>query len=84
MADSTIRRILGALALVIGAPLVAVGLYVMCAGWGVICDQSDLWWLAIVIGLVGLVPAGFGALLLLVAWVMLRGSGSGSTGSSRS
>ncbi len=76
--DATVRRWLGVLALVIGVPLVAAGLYVMCAGWGVISDQPDLWWLSIVIGVVGLVPAGFGAFLFFLAWVMLRGSGSDS------
>lgn len=78
--DGNIKRVLGVLALVIGAPLVSIGVFM--SGWGILAlildHNSELWQLASVPFVLGVILVSIGSLLCLAWWAFTQDSTAGS------
>jgi hypothetical protein len=77
--DGNIKRVLGVLSLVIGAPLVSIGVFM--SGWGILAlildHNSELWQLASVPFVLGVILVSIGFLLCLAWWALTQDSKAG-------
>lgn len=75
-----ISGFLGCLAVLVGAPLVSIGVFI--SGWGILAlildHNSELWQLASVPFVLGVILVSIGSLLCLAWWALTQDSKAGS------